>query len=165
MARRLPSTTTWSDSPQLAGTMIVTHAATPHTVSVTSRWDGTADRRSTCTVAQTAVTVQNRRGAAALAELPAAAVLPAGRAGTGRLITVVDVLGPVLILDLLIKLADLRRRLHARDFLVELGRAAHAEPALRVPADLAAHPLPAPVALMEIRLHLIDGLGERLVAG
>jgi hypothetical protein len=34
-----------------------------------------------------------------------------------------------------------------------------------VPADLLAHPLTAPVALVEERLHLLDGPGQRLVPG
>jgi hypothetical protein len=38
-------------------------------------------------------------------------------------------------------------------------------PRWRFPAHLAADPLPAPVALVEVRLHLVHGLGQGLVAG
>src|SRR5215475_12146322 len=103
--------------------------------------------------------------AASVAEFPSAALLPARRAQAGALVPVIDVLGPVLPLDLLVELVDLRLGLHLRHRLVELGRAAHAQAALGVPADLAADPLAAVVALLEIGLHLLDGLGERLVPG
>src|SRR5215472_13855103 len=103
--------------------------------------------------------------AARLAEFPCAALMPAGRAEAGRLVAVIDVLGPVLPLDLLVELVDLGLGLHLRHRLVELGRAAHAQAPLGVPTDLAADPLAAVVALLEVGLHLLDGLGERLVAG
>src|SRR5258708_5235828 len=107
-----------------------------------------------------------RQGMAAVsAELPAAAGLAAVRARPGSLVAVVDVLRPVDVLDLAVQLLDLGLRLHARDLLVELGRALHAQAALVVPADGLADPLAAALALVEVRLHLVDGLGERLVAG
>src|SRR5579859_2041626 len=102
---------------------------------------------------------------AALAELSAAALLAARRAQTGGLVPVVDAAGPVLRLDLLVRLADLRGPLHARDLLFALRRARRAQPALAVPADLPAHPLATAVALLEVRLHFFHGLGQRLVAG
>src|SRR5450755_85789 len=42
------------------------------------------------------------------------------------------------------------------DLLAEFGCARHAHSALAVPADLAADPLAAPVALLEVGLHLVD---------
>src|SRR5205823_2595026 len=105
------------------------------------------------------------RRSAVLAELPSARLLPAARAHRGALVAVVDLLGPVLLLDLLVQLGDLGGGLHAGDLLVELGGAGDAEPPLLVPADLLAHPLPAPVALLEVGLHLVDGLGQHLVPG
>src|SRR3984885_7148212 len=101
--------------------------------------------------------------AASLAEFPAAALLPAGRAKAGRLVAVVNVTRPVLCLDLGIQLLDLRLRLHLSHRLVQLRRAAHAQAALGVPADLVTDPLAAAVALLEVGLHLLDGLGQRLV--
>src|SRR6185369_9800258 len=47
-------------------------------------------------------------------------------------------------------------RLVRRRFLGEVRRAALAQLALRVPADVRAHPLPAPRALVELRLDLVD---------
>src|SRR3954453_427688 len=110
-----------------------------------------------------------RRGgqpvAAALAELAAAALLAALGTQAGALVAVVDVLGPVLALDLLVQLVDLRRGLHPGDLLVQLGGAGHAQAPLAVPAHLLAHPLAAAVALVEERLHLLDGVSQRLVGG
>ena len=75
--------------------------------------------------------LRRRRGGqrvpAALAELAAAALLAAGRAQPGALVAVVDVPGPVLALDLLVQLVDLRRGLHPGDLLVQLGGAGRAQ--------------------------------------
>ena len=65
----------------------------------------------------------------------------------------------------ILKLLDLGLRLHLGHGLVQLGRAAHAQAALGIPADLVADPLAAVVALLEVGLHLLDGLGQRLVTG
>src|SRR5512146_653617 len=100
-----------------------------------------------------------------LAELAAAGLLSAARASSHRLISVVDVLCPVDILDLVVELLDLGLRLHSGDFLVKPGRARGAQPALVIPADLVAYPLPAAVTLLEVGLHVLDGLLEGLVAG
>src|SRR5208282_1492318 len=108
---------------------------------------------------------RGQRVAAALAELAAAAFLPAARAQARALVPVVDVPGPVLALDLLVQLIDLRGGLQAGYLLGQLGGAGRAQAPFGVPADLPAHPLPAAVALVEVRLHLIDRPGERLVAG
>src|SRR5204863_7615957 len=51
------------------------------------------------------------------------------------------------------------------DLLVELGRAGGAHAALAVPADRPAYPLAAPVALLEVRGHLLGRLAQRPVAG
>src|SRR6266702_7131427 len=77
---------------------------------------------------------RGHRVTAALAELPATAVLAAGRAQPGGLVPVVDVPGPVLTLDLLVQLVHLRRGLHPRDLEVQPGRAGRAQPPLGVPA-------------------------------
>src|SRR5262249_47490362 len=100
-----------------------------------------------------------------LAELAAAGLLLARRALGGALVPVVDVLGPVDLLDLLVELADLRRGLHAGDLLVELGGALRAQTALGVPAHLLADPLAAPVALVDVALHPLGRLLAVLVAG
>src|SRR6185437_10824775 len=105
------------------------------------------------------------RGSAVLAELAAAGLLAAAGASSDRLISVVDVLRPVDVLDLLVQLLDLRLRLHSGDFLVKPGRARRAQAALVVPADLVAYPLAAAVTLLEVGLHVLDGLLEGLVAG
>src|SRR5690348_13626445 len=102
---------------------------------------------------------------AVLAELPAAAFLPARRAHARSLVAVVDAPGPVLALDFLVQLIDLRRGLHAGYLLVEPGSAGRAQPPLVIPARLSADPLPAAMALVEVRFHLLDRLGERLVTG
>src|SRR5439155_10499908 len=94
---------------------------------------------------------RGQRVTAALAELPAAALLPAGRAQPGGLVPVVDIPGPVLALDLLVQLVHLRRGLHPGDLLVQPGRAGRAQAPLGVPAHLLAHPLAAAVALVEER--------------
>src|SRR6185437_257544 len=110
--------------------------------------------------------LRSREGVPAfLAELPCAAFLAARRAHPGGLVVVVNVLCPVLRLDLGIQLIELRLCLHLGHRLVELRRAGRAKAALSVPADLIADPLAAVVALLEVRLHLLDGLGERLIAG
>src|SRR5689334_17381103 len=126
-------------------------------------------RPGQCRAAGPAELLGRRRGRqavpAALAELAAAGLLAAVRAQPGGLVAVVDVPGPVLALDLLIQLVDLRRGLHPGDLLVQLGGAGHAQAPLAVPAHLPAHPLAAPVALVEERLHLLHCPGQRLVPG
>jgi hypothetical protein len=77
----------------------------------------------------------------------------------------VDVTREIDLVDLLANLPQLRIRLHPGQLLLQLGGVAHAQAVLLVPADLVADPLPALVTLLEVRLHLLDGLGERLVLG
>src|SRR5262249_26353002 len=103
-------------------------------------------------------------GTAVLAEL-AARLLVARRAAGRPLVSVVDTHRQVHLLDLLVELIDLCGCLHSGDFLAELGRAARTQPTLVVPAHGPAHPLATPVALLEMRLHLVRGLGKRLVPG
>lgn len=50
-------------------------------------------------------------------------------------------------------------------FLIHLGRASHALVALSVPTNGAAHPLPAPVALVEFGRHFFDSLTKSRVVG
>src|SRR2546423_6704345 len=107
----------------------------------------------------------SQRDATAGAELAAARLLPARRAQRSALVAVVDVARPVLGLDLLVELVDLGAGLHGRHFLIELGRARDAQAPLLVEADLAAHPLPAAVALDEVLRAPGPRLGQRLIPG
>src|SRR5712691_54726 len=91
-------------------------------------------------------------GAAFRAELAPLRLRLALRAAGHHLAVEVEPLGLVALAHLLLDLLHLGLRLRGRDLLFGLRRAARAQPAVLVPADGVADPLPAAHALRELRL-------------